>query len=260
MLLLLSCLLALPVSSAEPTASETTPATAAPTAPTIQEGFVLRPAFHTTGGVLQAGTAFGLDVDGRYLVVSAHDLFGPNGGLAAQITADDLPGFVSEVELRDAYTGRPIGTAGAALHVADAAPMKDSAGTDLALFPIDKPDPMKALSISMAAVIRPARLAPADPAPGDPIWLVAPLVNATKDTPKAIPARVALVQDGWLFYEFDSTDLDMTATAGAPIINAKGQVVGMHLGAGTMKGRLVGSANPRASLETRIKAALAPTE
>ena len=227
----------------------------APEPPPVREGFCLRPHFELKGHApTDAGVAFPLRVDDRVVVVTAFDLFGPNGGLPEQVPAAKLPEVVQGAELRDAFTNRPVTKVGPPALLADAEPMGQTAAHDIAVFPAEPPDEMAA--IAGQPVLRPARLAAADPAVGEPIWVVAPQVGAAGDAPHTIPATVAAVQDGWLFYTFAADQVDLTGTAGAPVVNAAGEVVGMQLGGGVLDGKMIGSANPRAAIAEHVEAAL----
>ncbi len=227
----------------------------APEAPPVREGFCLRPHFELKGhDPTDAGIAFPLRVDDRIVVVTAFDLFGPNGGLAEQVPAAKLSEVVKGVDLRDAFTSRPVTKLGPPLPLADAEPMGQTAAHDIAVFPAAAPDEMAA--IAGQPVLRPAKLAAADPAVGDPIWVVAPQVGAAADAPRAIPATVAAVEDGWLFYTFAADHVDLTGTAGAPVVDAAGDVVGMQLGGGVLDGKMIGSANPRVAIAEHVRAAL----
>ena len=77
--------------------------------PKIVEGFILRPEFHTTKGDFNAGTAFAVELDGHLLVVTAFHLFGPPGGLPAQVLAAELPAYATGVTVRDAWSGAEVG-------------------------------------------------------------------------------------------------------------------------------------------------------
>lgn len=224
--------------------------------PPVVDGFVLRPVFHTSSGDVLAGTAFGLDVGGRYVVVTAYHLFGPNGGLPSLVPPGEIPAFVPSATVVDAWTGARVGDTHAALAIPDARPMGDSAAYDLALFPMDRPSPVDALSISGKTTLRPAILAPAPPRTGDPVWVAAPLVGGAPDAPRVLPAQVVEVNADWVFYRFERADVDLTATSGAPVLDGSGRVVGVHLGGGKVGNELIGSANPLSAHADRVEDAL----
>ena len=57
-------------------------------------------------------------------------------------------------------------------------------------------------------------------------------------------AVVNFVSDGELQYRFDESGMDITATSGAPIVNHKGEVVGINIAGGTDGTGFYGFANP----------------
>lgn len=248
-------LLGLPVALAQTPPAPAAPA-AAGSAPALSPGEILRPEFRIKGGKMLAGTAFALDVDGAVLAVTAFHLFGPVGGLERPVSAADLPSFVKSVTLRDAWTDAPVAEAGPPLALPDAAVMGGpTASLDLAAFPLLPPDPA-APPVEGAVPVHVVKLAAKLPKVGDPVWVAAPVVNAAADHPHLLAARVVEVNNNWLFYSFADTGLDLTATSGAPVLDAAGEVVGMHLGGGKMDSELVGSANPLPAHRDRLVKAM----
>lgn len=227
-----------------------------PAAPELAQGEVFRPEFRVKNKKVLAGTAFALDVDGTVVAVTAFHLFGPPGGLDAAVPAKDLPNIVRSVGLRDAWTDAPVAETGPALPLPDAVVMGGpTASLDLAAFPLLPTDPA-APPVEGAIPAHPAKLAAALPKVGDPVWLAAPLMNAAPDAPHLLPAKVVEVNKDWLFYSFADTALDLTATSGGPVLNAAGEVVGVHLGGGKVESELVGSANPLPAHKDRLQKAI----
>ncbi len=226
--------------------------------PKIQEGFVLRPQFHTTKGDFEAGTAFALVLDDQLLMVTAFHLFGPPGGLPAQVPAADLPTYTTGVTVRDAWSGVVVGeSSGPALLVVDAQPLGETAARDVAAFPMQKPDVIEAIAVAGVSenkVLRPGTLAESSPAAGEPIYVAAPLVTGGR--PGVLAGTVLEVNADWVFFEYAATELDLTATSGAPVLDAEGRVIGIALGAGLFEGKLIGSASPVDALKERLATAL----
>ena len=249
--LALILLASLPIALAETPSPAPAVKVTAP-APTLSAGEVFRPEFKIKGGKMLAGTAFALDLDGTPVVVTAFHLFGPVGGLEKPVPAAELPSFVKSVTLRDAS----VAEAGPPLKLPDAAVMGGpTASLDLAVFPLLPVDPA-APPVEGAIPVHLAPLAKALPKIGDPVWVAAPLVNAAPDQPHLLAAKVVEVNKDWIFYSFENTAIDFTATSGAPIFDASGAVVGVHLGGGKVDGELVGSANPLAAHRDRLVKAL----
>ena len=227
---------------------------AAWSAPTIEDGTILRPRFVTEQGTFNAGTAFAVDVNGKVLVVTALHLFGPAGGLEKQIEGDQVPAFTKSIFLRDAFTNADHGTAHNGLTLADTHPMGDDAVGDIAAFEakvltgLDKLD-------SKAKALKPVHLATATPKKGDVVFIAAQF-SADKDL-RTREAKVVEINDKWLFFEYTDAGLDIAGTNGAPVLNEEGQVVGINLGGGKMKdGKLVGSANPLSAIKKRLTGAV----
>lgn len=225
----------------------------AATPPALSESSVLRPEFQLAKTRLLAGTAFLLDLDGEIVVVTAYHLFGPMGGLEKQIGSRELPTAVKSATLKDAWTATPAGAAGPPFPLPDAAPMGGpTAALDLAVLPYQPTPPAEG---APAPTPHPLPLAGALPKLGETVWVAAPLVNGTAETPRLLEAKVVEVNENWLFYSYTKTDLDLTATSGAPVLNASGQVVGINLGGGKMDAELIGSANPIAAHKDRLQEA-----
>jgi V8-like Glu-specific endopeptidase len=69
-------------------------------------------------------------------------------------------------------------------------------------------------------------------------------------------ATVTEASDSILSFEYDDNNLTCNATSGAPIINEKGEVVGVNLGYKQKDGKLIGIANPSASFKKLIVKAI----
>jgi len=226
----------------------------APAAPALGVGSVLRPQYTLADGKpLAAGTAFVVEVDGVVSVVTAHHLFGPTGGLPAQIEADALPRAVTSARYVDAWTGARVGADLVPVRVPGARPMGQDAVGDLAVFRL--PNSFDRIASGTVAPFAALTLSATEPKVGDPVWLAAPVVGSTV---QLHPARVGEVKPGWLFYDFAQAGLDLTATSGAPVLDARGQVVAIHLGGGTADGVSFGAAAPAASVRANLKAAVGP--
>src|SRR5688572_4960680 len=231
-------------------------AAAEPTPPTVPPCAVLRPLYTIDGRNVAAGTMFVTKIDDKVVLVTAHHLFGPPGGLPAQVAAADLPTHVTALTARDAITSAVCGRSQRTLVVADAAPMdKEQSEHDVAAFLPAQSSGMDSIALGAGTGFAVLPLATKTPAEGDRVWLAAPVQGKTG---LLHPAKIVAVEQGALYYTFDDPKTDLTSTNGAPILDASGGVVGMALGGGTMPdGLLVGNANGAGSLKKRISGALA---
>jgi hypothetical protein len=198
---------------------------------------------------------FATKVDDKLVLVTAHQLFGPVGGLPSQIAAADLPAHVTALSARDALTNAVCGRSQRALVIADALPMdKTQSDHDVAVFLPAEAAGFDSIALGAGTGFAALPLATKTPAEGDPVWLAAAVEGKTG---LLHPAKVVAVDGGAIYYTFDDPKTNLTATNGAPVVDASGAVVGMALGGGTMPdGLLVGNANGADSLRKRISTAL----
>lgn len=226
-----------------------TPAPAAPpVAPEIAAGSVLRPVFTLADGkTFEAGTAFAADLAGETVVLTAHHLFGPVGGLPVQIGADELTGAVKRARFVDAWSKEKVGTDTTPVRVPGAHVMAQDAVGDLALFRL--PASFDRISSGTQVPFHALTLAAADPKLGDPVWLAASVIGSDA---RLHAAKVVEVKPTFLFIEYAGAPLDLTATSGAPIVNARGEVVGINLGGGLDNGKTIGAAGPVSSIRKNL--------
>ena len=216
--------------------------------PEVRKGFVTRPEFTTTEGRFGAGTAFAVEVDGaeRRALLSAVHLFGSAGGLDREIPPKDLPGYVREVTCVDAFDGDQVGGASSLVPLPNASSMNESPGAgDIVAFRI--PEGQKFVT---------APLAKESPRPGERVWLAAQVLNRTEA--RRFEAKVVGIADSRLYYAYEDPKLELRATSGAAVLNARGEAVGINLGGGESEGVLYGIANPvenfRAALVEAMRA------
>jgi hypothetical protein len=229
-------------------------AAAPPVAPTIPEGFVARPAIVTAEGKrYESGTAFFVDIGGQRFAMTAHSLFGPAGGLPAQLTPAELPTKIKEVKLSEAWTKAALSPAAAPLTLPGVRPMEKDASGDFAMMLL----PAGLVSGNVAPTAgRP--LAAANAKVGDTVWVAAPLLDGPELSLHAHQATVVQVDKSWLIYEYKEPGLNLVATTGAPVLDKDGNVVGLNLGGGQDQGKLYGSAAPVDAFRATVTAALPP--
>ncbi|WCT75952.1 trypsin-like peptidase domain-containing protein [Novosphingobium humi] len=213
-----------------------------------------RPAFAVDDGTMSAGTAFLLDMTeppspsnplaprppALFLVTALH-LFGPNGGLAAQIPSEHLPDHVKMTACISA-DGQHW-AARRTLAIAGAVPMA-TPFRDVAAFAADPASLNGATRLQLAD--KPAAV-------GDEVWVVASMGGDGRI--RRYGARVIYNGPDALQYAFVDGTLDMRASSGAAVVDDAGRVLGLHLGGGKDRGDLLGMAVPLDRLRALIGAA-----
>lgn len=227
---------------------------AEPAPPAVARCGVLLPRYTVDGKPLAAGTAFPVKVGNRIVLVTAHDVFGPNGGLPAQLAPTDVIAKVQSATAFDAADAKTeCGRATRALLVADAAPSGggNDASRDVAVLEALVVTDVTRIENVGKAELAPLAFAGAAPKVGDAVWVAFPEGGAPVQA-----AKVVEVAPGFLFYEFGNRDLKLAGSVGAPVLDAAGAVVGMAVGLGKMAdGALIGSAVPLDPLKQRVIAA-----
>ncbi len=221
-------------------------------APSVPDGFVLRPTFQTTRGDAPAGTAFAITLPGRprAILLSALHLLGESGGLKEDIPAKDVPGALKGVVVSDCFDRRrpPIRLGKEVVSIPDAAsfPGPSKAGDIVAiLVPTD-------------VKLETRRLAAKMPAKGDRVWLAAEVFAGAPKGRRLHPARIDGTEAGYLLYVFEEADIELVGTSGGPVLNAAGEVVAIHLSGGkTPDGKLLGGGNPASRFRPILEAAVA---
>ncbi|MGC3970933.1 MAG: hypothetical protein QM775_27445 [Pirellulales bacterium] len=262
-----------------------------PEPPKVPAGAVFRPTFGTTSGGLSAGTAFfvllpvakehaekeaaaaeraakdsaekqpaasaakdsaaKVEPAEPIVLLTALHLFGPSGGLKAQVPPAELPARVRGVELVDCFDDdRSLDFEVKALLIADAAPLgTENKGADNSA---DGRSPTAGQAGDIAAFHAPAdvkahvfELAPTMPKLGERIWLLAEVLDDAFAGRQLHAATLLYVpRDGDCIYEFADPNLEIRATSGAPILNQQGQVIAINIGGGQTEGKALGLGNP----------------
>jgi hypothetical protein len=218
-----------------------------PKDPFVPDDAIFRPAFVTREGTYRAGTAFAVSVEAgqlkETLLLTAMHLMGPSGGLRRDIPQTELPEFVKSVRLNEAYSGKKIGNALWVISLPKAC--QSEINFDVAAFKI--PDKVKVATL---------QLAEKQPLVDQPVWLAASVIYG--ENPRKMLHKCRVVESGEreLVYEYENPNLNLTATSGAPIINSDGRVVGINVRIERQADRLLGRANPSASVRQMLKEAL----
>ena len=229
----------------------TAPAVVRPSSSTAKS--VCTPTFQMVDGEFSAGTAFVTRLDAKgsapspTVLMTAHHLFGPAGGLRATISWKDLPDVVVSVRCAGLDPSEPPIKAAHPLRVEEARPYSDEgAPRDVAVFPVM--GHADYLVLSERAVGR-----------RQPVWLIARVVSGEPSTTLLHAARVTTSDSQGLEFDYENPNLDLTATSGAPIVDARGEVVGINIGGKKGNGRLLGVAQSASILREAVRRALAKT-
>jgi hypothetical protein len=189
---------------------------------------ICRPIFELKDQQLSAGTAFLMETGVEkqpVVLVTAHHLLGPMGGLPAEVAWSDVPKVVKRAtcsrvnNAAQTWIGMPLAVPGAAS------------------FNNKTPDGLRdiaLLSLQGKATVTPLKLAASQPKLGDPVWLVAQLVSGAPKDKLLFKAKVVRVQDLSLNYLIEDPDgtFELRATSGAPVVNERGEVVAVNMAGG----------------------------
>ena len=214
-----------------------------PPAPELVEHPIVRTTFLLSGETIKVGSGFLIRMGGKTLLLTAHHLLGKSGGLDADITWDQMD---SQVSGALGYSPQdPTVRVGAqpALIITDAAAMTpDVLHNDVAAFVVQENAGISVLSFAQKG-----------PAPRDRVWLIAEIEGHKGQL--LHPARVTGSTEQELSYVFDDAKLELRTTSGTPIVNARGEVVALHLGGGNLDDSAFGVGNPVPSLIAALKRA-----
>lgn len=195
------------------------------------ESAVYRPVFTTKSGDQESGTAFvaKFAAGGPSYLVTAHHLFGEDGGLDREYASSELPGLVSKVSATS-IEKQPALTAGPAIEIKGAKKYGQHPFTDMAVFPVTAPADAPALVFATTK-----------PAEGASVWLIAPTDGGST---VRHAGKVVQADDEGIGFAFDDGSIKLRGTSGGPIVNEAGNVVGIFAASGSMDGKTVGFGTP----------------
>lgn len=220
--------------------------------PTVPDRFVFRPTFVTSRGTASAGTAFitMLPAQATPVAVTAIHLLGPAGGLDQDVPGVEVPEVIRQVVLQECYdTDLELDVGGKALSIPSAAPLNSpSEAGDIAAFWV--------VSSSLVSALP---LAESDPVVGERVWLAGPVIGGAPRDQRLHSARVLMFEKQNVYYQYDNPQLELRATSGAPVLNAKGEVIAINLGGGELEGNVIGVGNPVGRFRSHLlRAAINP--
>ena len=197
---------------------------------------ICRSTFEMKDQSLSAGTAFLMETGVErqpVVLVTAHHLLGPMGGLPTEVAWNDVPKSVkratcmSIVTPAQSWTASPLAIPGAASFNKQT---KDGL-RDIAL-----------LTVQGKPTAKPLKLAPMQPKLGDTVWLVAQLVSGAPKEKLLFKAKVVSSFKLALNYLVDDPKgtFELRATSGAPVVNERGEVVAVNLAGSRVADNLAG--------------------
>ena len=131
------------------------------------------------------------------------------------------PAQVRDIFFKPFVGGAPFSLNVAFLPLAKAAPSTPLA--DLLIYHLTSFPPHESM-----------RLAATDPAVGDNVWIIGRMKSDTPDMPPVHPARISAVPQTpgdpsqWLVADFYNPTIESWGSGGAPVLNAAGEIVGVH--------------------------------
>jgi hypothetical protein len=221
------------------------PNTPAAVASVASKDRVYYPKFITTEGEYTAGSIF--------VVSNPFDPAGPPMALSAQhlmavgdreVPGDQVPTFVKKVVIIEHETGRELGQVGPALRIPGATSPTQEVGSSRDLVAFTSSTELKVKAFVLAA---------AAPAVGDRVFLFALFADARGRV--LHQGTVTGNDETGLHYELDE-NIRLTGASGAPVLNAAGEVVGLHSTSGPCGKHRCANANSVTSIRALLGAAL----
>ena len=221
--------------------------------PSEVQNAICRPELDVDGQDRRTGTAFVLETDGlrpRLLLVMAQHLFRLPGPGGEAVPWAEMPVRASSASCLSLDQKRLLRT-GPALAIPNAHSMGPlSTLRDIAAFPLTAgPDhtlPLRAL-----------HLARTRPKAHQFVWLVAQTADHNRPGPYLFRATV-LNTFGFLAYVYADSDLDLSNTSGAPVVDANGDVVGVNVGVGRQAGATIGIADGLDTIRQSLSSTVSP--
>jgi hypothetical protein len=234
--------------------------TALAPAPDVPDRFVLRPEFRSAKDASCGSFAFAIQFDGEpdVLIVTAlhvlDEIILASGVDCSpgnrHYTGEEVPRVITRVVLYDvSATNWMLAEVGSAwrmlvLPAARIGEEEPYCQRDIAAFVADQHAPLHA-----------GQLAADPPAVGEPVWLAAPLGDP--DLPRTLPGVVVEASEAALVFRFVDSRRGPRFTSGAPIVNQRGQVAGINIGAGLLDGARYGHAHHVGNMRRHLMGAIA---
>lgn len=203
------------------------------------------------GKIWSAGTAFLVRWDtGDPVLLTAHHLLGPAGGLEKEIPPGEVAMQIKTVRFNDFLNRFVSGTTTQVMALSPLAqPAPDDQSRDMVAFrftPEAGAEPGKELQV--------LPLATANPAVNEPLWLVGRASGEKRAGTEGVllyPARAVLSEDKRLVIQMKEA-VPGRGFSGAPVVNAKGEVVGLMLSSSQWMDVNFFVCNPVSALRARL--------
>jgi tetratricopeptide (TPR) repeat protein len=206
------------------------------------------PRFVLKDKMVSAGTAFLARWDeGDPVLLTAHHLLGPAGGLEKEIPHTEVATAVKSVRLNDFMNRFSPGEAKQAMPLTPVAPPTAS----------DESGDMEAFRFAPEAgkELTALPLAAENAAVGEPLWLVGRAQGEKRPGTEGVvlyPARAVLSEAKQLMIQMKDP-VPGRGFSGAPVVNAKGEVVGMMLSSSEWLDVSFFVCNPVSAMRARLK-------
>lgn len=215
--------------------------------PKISKHLILHPTFDTEMGTFSAGTAFPIFLEKQKttIVLTAFHLFGKGGGLPKQISSEELPAFIKRTVFMDAFEGTNLAESIEPIPIRGAEASGKYGDKDLAAFKIVSDKNLPTM-----------KLCKTNPVVGEHVWLGAKLIDGVEQRSNLHEALVTLSNDRELCFKFVNSEINLKAASGSPVLNAKGEIIGLYVGKIKDKNSITGCANPASSIRKLLNIAL----
>lgn len=222
-------------------------------APTIPDRFVVRPEFRCGPESYVGSCAFVVQWKNERIILTAlhvlDELIKCRGLDCTRnnksYTGNELPGILTDVILYDVLADHwvfaQVGTAGPMLTLPDArvGEKEPCSQRDIAAF--------RAAHFASSS---PAKLAEGSPCIGEPIWLAN--IGARRGECRTLQAVVVDSTEETLVFRFASSEAVLRNSSGAPLLNRRGEVVGINVGAGMYRHQRFGHGHHVSSIRRHL--------
>ena len=232
--------------AALPSLSRAQSIAAATAPPSFPKMFVGKPEFNTKVGSRSAGTACLAKFENNpqvYLLTVRH-LLGPAGGFPELVPPDQVPSFVTSIQLSNLFGGGSKAYRVNALLVPATADTKGPL-FNAAIFKTNVAFPTDAVMVTTDK-----------PALGETVWIVAH-VRASKE-PFFHTAKIINNGERWLIADFDENEIVPNGASGAPVLNAAGKIAGVYCTHSNKEGKVLAYAIPSVLLAQLVAGQAAP--
>ncbi len=176
-----------------------------------------KPTFnYKSSGEHTVGHMFAVEHTNGTFMVTAQHLFGKAGGLDRQLSPEEIPEELSSVLAKNISTGQSTNIGEYVIFPNASTLSKEGAENDLAVF--------------RTTELHGLKLATNKPKEDEIVWLYSSLKKQKPGDSLLHPAKVWDVDERFIKYSFLNRSINLRATSGAPLLNQKGEVVGIHVG------------------------------